>query len=262
MNNLIKYLQDSFSPRDTTEFVTLPKFDQTTFDDLRQDGFMVVESSDEKLDLSIDHVTIGDYTLIRKNSPKQIEWLNEDGGTSFDLSREPMYRRMVPPPWETLDHQSIIANVIQHTNGKNKSYIEYGVRDGACIEKIAPHVGYAYGVDMDPYETKTENVRMFTMTTDQFSIRYLPTIKFDYAFIDADHTSKQVVIDFDYIINLINDNGYVFLHDTYPCRVENLLPSACNDCYKSPLKIKEKYPELEILTLPINPGLTIIRKRV
>jgi hypothetical protein len=101
---------------------------------------------------------------------------------------------------------------------------------------------------------------IFSMTTDNFSINYLPLVNFDYAFIDADHSHKQVVIDFEYMYKHINNGGYIFLHDTYPCMEENLKPTACNDCYLSPLTIKKKYPEIEILTLPLNPGLTIIRK--
>ena len=98
------------------------------------------------------------------------------------------------------------------------------------------------------------------MTTDTFSTNYLPNIEYHYAFIDADHKSKQVVIDFEYLYKYIKTGGFIFLHDTYPCMIENLLPAACNDCYLSPIVIKQRYPLIEILTLPINPGLTIIRK--
>ena len=75
------------------------------------------------------------------------------------------------------------------------------------------------------------------------------------------HKSEQVVIDFEYLYKYIKTGGFIFLHDTYPCMIENLKPSACNDCYLSPIIIKQKYPLLEMLTLPINPGLTIIRKK-
>lgn len=145
-------------------------------------------------------------------------------------------------------------------NSKNKTYIEYGVRDGECIEKIAKYVGKCYGVDMIKYNNKSSNIEMYSSSTDDFSYQKLPGIKFDYAFIDADHSSKQVSIDFDHIYRYINPGGYIFLHDTYPCMEQNLLPTACHDCYKTPLIIRNKYPYIEMLTIPINPGFTIVRK--
>ena len=47
--------------------------------------------------------------------------------------------------------------------------------------------------------------------------------------------------------------GYVKLDD-------NSKKMVCNDCYKTPIEIKNKYKNLEIITLPLNPGVTIIRK--
>lgn len=88
---------------------------------------------DVNISNDIDWVVINNYTLVRKNKPLQIEWLNNDGTMSFDLTRQPIYRRLIPPPYETINHAFIIANVIKETNGKNKNYIEYGVRNGDCI---------------------------------------------------------------------------------------------------------------------------------
>jgi hypothetical protein len=98
------------------------------------------------------------------------------------------------------------------------------------------------------------------MFTDAFSDDVLQTIEFDYAFIDADHSSKQVLTDFINIYKYINKGGYIFLHDTYPCSEIFLRSDYCNDCYLSPIKIRELYPDIEMLTIPINPGLTIIHK--
>ena len=200
---------------------------------------------------------------MRKNKPKEIEWLNEDGSVSFDLTRKPMYRRVIPPPWENIDHKSIICYIIQNTS-KNFTtkinYLEYGIRTGDCLEEVAKYVNTAYGVDILDYTSKRYNINFYKMYTNEFSKNHLNNISFNYAFIDADYSHSQVIIDFDNIFKNIEIGGFIFLHDTYPCIEENLLPGACSDCYKTPIYIKKHYKNIEILTIPINPGLTIIRK--
>ena len=260
MDNIIKYLRDSIKPKNDSEFYSANNFDRSFFNLMKQDGFLIITNDGEKIDTNIDWVKIGKNILCRKNFPNQIEWLNNDGTFSFDLTSEPIYRRLVPPPWETVDHSYIISNIIIETNGYDKNYIEFGVSKGDSIEIISDYVKNVYGVDVTKYEPKNKNIHIYCMTTDKFSNDYLPDIKYDYAFIDADHSSKQAIIDFENIYKYINIGGFIFLHDTYPCRIENLLPNACNDCYKTPIYIKDKYPTIEIITIPINPGLTIIRK--
>jgi predicted O-methyltransferase YrrM len=118
----------------------------------------------------------------------------------------------------------------------------------------------AYGVDITNYTPSNSNIIMNVMTTDTFSEIILPTLTYDYAFIDADHSSHQVLKDFEHIYKYINKGGYIFLHDTYPCLEQMLASDYCNDCYKSPLLIRGIYPDIQMLTLPLNPGITIIHK--
>jgi len=259
MDNIINYLKYCVNPNNQSEFMILDTFDQNVFDSMKQDGILIIKNG-LNIDSSIDYVIINNFMLCRKNKPRQIEWLNEDNTFSFTLSREPIYRRLIPPPWETIDHPLLICNIIKETNGEDKTYIEYGVRSGECIEKVSKYVKNAYGVDINPYNNANSNIIMSCMTTDAFSEKTLPSIKYDYVFIDADHSSKQVFIDFENVYKYLNSGGYIFLHDTYPCMIENLSPNACNDCYLSPILIKNKYPSIEMLTLPFNPGFTIIRK--
>lgn len=260
MNNIINYLLESLKPVNDTEFIILNNYDEEKFNLMIQDGIMFIKDNKSIISNEIDKVVINNYTIIRKNKPLQIEWLNNDGTFSFDLTQKPIYRRLIPPPWETINHSLIIANIIKETNGKNKNYIEYGVRNGECLQLISNEVNIAHGIDIMDYNLTSFNVKKYIMDTDTFSNNHLSNIDFDYAFIDADHKSTQVLIDFEYLYKYINIGGFIFLHDTYPCMIENLKPSASNDCYLSPIIIKQRYPLIEILTLPINPGLTIIRK--
>jgi len=264
MIHIIGYLVKSINPEstDNTELVLTDCFDADIFNTMKQDGIMMTTSTDNYPPSEVDCVKVNTFLICRKNIPNQVAWLDQTTkNISFDTSRTPIYRRLVPPPCETVDHTFLIKNIIYETGGKNKTYIEYGVRGGENIEQIAPHVERAIGVDIFSYESKTQNVQTHSMTTDDFSKYFLPTINFDYAFIDADHSSKQVLIDFDNLFKYINLGGYIFLHDTYPCEEFLLAPKFCNDCYLSPILIREKYPNVEILTIPLNPGLTIVRKK-
>lgn len=259
---LVNYIINCIKPLDETECSIESEFSRDTFDRLKQDGIYFVSSCDQPIPKGTDYVRIGHHTIIRKNSPKQIEWLNEDGTVRFDTTNVPIYRRLVPPPYETVNHTFIIGKVLELTNpDKAKNYVEYGVRTGENFEYMSSRVNFCYGVDLSPYRTTRNNMFFYKMLTDDFSQSILKNINFDYAFIDADHSSRQAFIDFEYIFKHINKGGYIFLHDTYPCMELLLQPTYCNDCYRTPLKISQHYESLvEILTLPLNPGLTIVRK--
>jgi len=261
MEALADYIKDCIQPKDTTELVVVDTFDSAVYAQLKQDGMMGVRSaSADVLPAGADHIYINNTLLCRKNMPRQLEWLCEDGTLAFTASREPIYRRLVPLPYETVDHVRIIMAVLRATGSSGKNYVEYGVRAGSSIEPISAIVAHAYGVDISPYTPVASNISMNVMSTDTFSATVLPTLTYDYAFIDADHSSKQVLIDFEAIYARLNVGGYVFLHDTYPCLQEMLQGHFCNDCYRSPLLIRQAHPNIEMLTLPLNPGVTIIHK--
>jgi hypothetical protein len=259
MQAFIDYIVQCIRPADTTEFNIIPVFDMNEYNSLKQDGILVCHTKSE-IDPAIDHIIINDYMICRKNSPLQIEWLKSNGSIEFSSSSAPLYRRLLPGAYETVNHVHIIKSILLATNSANKTYIEYGVRSGTSIGPISQIVKQAYGVDITPYTPTNSNIHMNVMLTDEFSEKMLPSITYDYAFIDADHSSFQVLKDFDSIYKYIQPGGYIFLHDTYPCLELLLAPMYCNDCYRSPLLIREKYPTIKMLTLPLNPGITIICK--
>jgi hypothetical protein len=175
-----------------------------------------------------------------------------------------MYRRLLPPPAETVNHAFIIETIIRTIDPLKKStYIEYGVRDASVLNHVSKYVHIAYGVDINPTNPVHENVIFKQCTTDYFSETFLPHIQYDFAFIDADHRFESVIKDFNYVFKNIKVGGYIFLHDTYPCSEDYLSVNGSADCYKTPIEIKKQYTEghdLEIFTFPLNPGVTIVRK--
>ncbi len=82
------------------------------------------------------------------------------------------------------------------------------------------------------------------------------------SFIDGDHIYEQVKKDFDNVVARTVENGYIFLHDTYPPSEDYLREEACGTVYKLRQEI-EADPRFDCITLPkgcaVSVGLTIVR---
>jgi hypothetical protein len=258
MQSLVEYINQCIRPVNSTEFYE-GVFDETVFNSLRQDGIMIT-SNYKSQNAFVEHVYLGNNTHIIKKVFKPLEWLNEDDTQCWVSSDAPLYQRLMPPPLETVNHPFIITSIINNNNPRDKTYIEYGVRDGTTLMTVAPYVKKTYGVDLVQSPRIPPNCDFYVCYTDSFSTNVLPNITYHFAFIDADHKFESVVKDFEALYRYIQPGGYIFLHDTYPCIPVLLDPGYCNDCYKAPIEIKKLYPSAEILTLPLNPGVTIVRK--
>ena len=268
MDSLIEYFKKLFtiSENDSAVYIS-ESINSDIINSLVQDNIIIVKNNytniNELNSSSIEYIILTEHIIARKNKPNQIEWLGDDGKISFTDSFKPIYRRCLNDYCNLYNLSNcnyIIYNIVSQTNPQKKNFIELGVAQGYLTEVIAKIVNCVYGVDVKIYNTNTHNIKFFNTTTDEFFINNINDLSFDYCFIDADHKSSQSFIDFENIYSKINMGGYIFMHDTYPGTLENLKPSACNDCYKTPLLIKEKYPQLKMITIPANPGLTIIQK--
>lgn len=271
MDNLIEYIKDCIKPRDETEFCEVNTFDRDLFDGLKQDGIMISDSVPDPCDAkncdakNCEYVKIGDRYLIRKCF-RELDWYVDSGSGSatfnWDNTQEPIYRRLLPPPDETVNHSLIIKSVMDETDAaKDKVYVEYGVRWGTNVRVVSESVREIHGVDLCvPQYELPSNCKFWKGYTDDFSKETLPSLTYHFAFVDADHAFSSAYSDFLNLYKYLQPGGYVFLHDTYPCAERFLDPGACNDCYKTPMQIKKTFPEAEIVTLPLNPGVTIVRK--
>tara|TARA_R110002167_G_scaffold364861_2_gene588006 strand:- start:701 stop:1267 length:567 start_codon:yes stop_codon:yes gene_type:complete len=145
---------------------------------------------------------------------------------------------------------------------KPECYLELGVRTGVNFQTIAKHCKKAIGVDSQPSPFElNDNMEYHTMYTDDYFNNLDKDVKFDCVFIDADHSYKQSLKDFMNVKDRVIEDGFIFFHDTYPFNESLMVPWICNDVYKTALYIKENLiDEFEILTLPFNPGVTIVKK--
>lgn len=268
---LLQYIRECLKPRDMTEWINEIRFNVGRFMSMKQDGIYVSrEKPDGVSSDDIEYISIGEYYISRRTR-RQIAWLAEDGSYEWDNTGESLYRRLLPPPIETVNHTFIIECVVEEYKKNVKEdvrYLEYGVRHGDNFARLSESVSEAYGVDMivqegiNRFSKSKLNTQLYEMMTDKFRDDILPYMdNMDIIFIDADHSSKSVISDFEGVISKINVGGYIVMHDTYPCNEDYLHAGACNDCYKTPMYIKEKYGHLvEVLTLPLNPGMTIVKR--
>lgn len=175
-----------------------------------------------------------------------------------------IHLRNVPPPAETFNHPAFFDFMFSYLKPEN--YLELGVRDGRNVLTVARHCKNITAVDIIPQSFPSPNVGLdlFTYiqtTTDNFFENIDKNIKYDVVFIDADHSHEQSLKDFINVKDMVIEDGFIFFHDTYPFDEEYFNPGLCNDVYKTALHIKQNLiDDFEIVTLPFNPGITIVKK--
>lgn len=166
----------------------------------------------------------------------------------------------------SLNHIEVIEFFIRLLKPKN--FIEMGTQFGETAVRVLPLIPeHYYGVDiimqdnMKFLNKKYGNLHFFEMSTDEFFKNSFDNRFFDMAFIDASHDYEQTLKDFLNIKDFITPDGIIFFHDTYPSTTSETVSNLSGDCYKLPEKIRlEHNDEFEIITLPVNPGLSMARK--
>ena len=150
----------------------------------------------------------------------------------------------------------LIAQVVKLTSCK--FYLELGASTGFNLNEISKYCNNCVGVDNFDQRTFT-NFEFHLKSTNEFFKDFNGHP--DIIFIDADHHFDQVKVDFVNSLNCLSEHGIIFLHDTDPVSSNYLHQNACGDSYKTHNWIKENYPELNLITLPITiAGLTMVNR--
>lgn len=151
-------------------------------------------------------------------------------------------------------HETLIPLLVEGVGAQ--CYLELGVGNNETISKVKCLVR----VGVDRIVRPLARVVLYSMTTTEFihkhAARHAP---YDFVFIDADHSARAVERDFCGIWPHVSPEGLVLLHDTNPEAQADTAPGLCGDAWKAAKKITECY---EATTLPYQPGLTIVRKRI
>jgi len=168
-------------------------------------------------------------------------------------------------PFGKNDHVKFVKSIaigLKNAKALNR-YLELGIREGPCFNVVAPLAEEAYAVDYKDcykYISENNNLIWYHGTTVSFLKNHDKSKKFDLVFIDADHKHESSLEDFNLVFPLVNDNGLILLHDTYPT-CKKLTVGYCKDSYKTADYIRRNYfNKCEIVTLPFYYGISIVRK--
>lgn len=145
---------------------------------------------------------------------------------------------------------------------KFEKYLEIGVADGICIERVSAK--YKDGVD--PSYSHRRGLVNHRMTSDEFFQKIEDSnILYDFIFIDGLHHTEQVDKDIANSLKHLSPNGIIMLHDTNPGSYESqLVPRTQTlwngDVWKSVVKLRCSNPDLEIFTIDTDFGCAVLRR--
>lgn len=145
-----------------------------------------------------------------------------------------------------------------------KNYLEIGVRDGECFQKIVCE--NKSGVD----PVKINESTTHEMTSSDFFNLLDPETKFDCVFIDGLHIEDQVYEDVENSLKFLSEDGVVILHDCNPPTQYHVgetplfSPPANGDwngtVYLALIKLRLYRKDLTLTTIDTDWGVGIIRK--
>lgn len=105
-----------------------------------------------------------------------------------------------------------------------------------------------------------KNSEVYTGKSDDF-FKEVNLPKIALGFIDGDHTYKQVRKDFFNLSKYVVEDGFIFLHDTYPIDESWTIESKCGTVYKLREEL-ESWGTFDIFTFTrsaFDVGLTIVK---
>ncbi len=166
----------------------------------------------------------------------------------------------VPENW----HESFIEHLASVL--KPRVYVELGLYRCELFNRIVPHAQQLIGVDINAdagkWMAKSDKVQFVHSTTDNFAAALQAhAISIDMLFIDADHSKGAVLQDFWNFFPFVSPHGLTILHDTHPKNIDYTQPGYCADAYKAVEELSRHTDKLEMMTIPMHPGLTLCRKR-
>lgn len=155
------------------------------------------------------------------------------------------------------------------TNFAPNVSVEVGVAEGESTEIVSKFSKQVFSIDMDvSCEKKINHLKNVNfMNSDSWSALDKLSHKFsntvDFCFIDGNHVSDVVYGDFVRAFKLMSDRGIVLLHDTYPKSSAYVSEENqwCGSAFRVPEMIRTNFPELDVFTIPIHPGLTLVQRR-
>lgn len=148
-----------------------------------------------------------------------------------------------------------------------ESYLELGVAAGDSLRPVlaaAPPTFRAVAVDVEPINVSDSRVAIFHGTTAEFFATEAARLdrQYDLVLIDAEHGETAVWADLRAVLPYVCEQGVICLHDTFPLTPALTSEDTCRDTWRVAEALGARtFLELEAMTLPVSPGITLIRKR-
>ncbi len=147
---------------------------------------------------------------------------------------------------------------------KPRKYLEIGIYRAGLINRLIHLIPEITAVDIDPnsreFIKSSNNVEFVNLDSQEFW-KTNSGNEYDLIFIDANHSREAVLNDFQGALRSIKAEGVILLHDTYPIDKEATNPARCDNGYLAIEILSHQTNEFEMMTIPVHPGLTLVRKR-
>ena len=158
-------------------------------------------------------------------------------------------------------HEDLIALLVKRLKVQN--YLELGAGNGETLMKATagaePTCRFT-AVDIRAPAFHIPSVAFYVMDTQAFLRDTAPAIgPFDFAFIDACHDKAAAWADLIGVLPHVTEHGLVILHDTFPGSEADTAPGLCGTVWMVAQDLKDD--DLECMTIPFHPGMSLIRKR-
>lgn len=145
-----------------------------------------------------------------------------------------------------------------------RAYLELGSHQNETVSAMPDAMGpeaRIFAVDINEPNYRVNGVEYRIMNTADYLAEWASTDgPFDLVFIDADHSARAALTDFERVWPHVVPEGIVLLHDTNPETSADTAPGFCGDSWRVAKYLADSGHEC--ITLPYHPGLTLVRKRV
>jgi predicted O-methyltransferase YrrM len=157
-----------------------------------------------------------------------------------------------------------------------KNILELGVREGHSTRALVAAAKHL-NTKVDCVDIKKQNHSLLVGYENEFNFIESDALLFlkncntiyDFVFVDDWHEEQHVYQELSYLKNLVNINGLIVLHDlmhsySHPHYNKTVYPAGHEfggmGPYGAVTKFVEENKNYEYVTIPVNHGLTILRK--
>ena len=143
---------------------------------------------------------------------------------------------------------------------KPNHYLEIGTGYGDTFNLVCKYAEFLTGIDRVKRSKVNSRFNVMLYKGDSDSFFKTNKSRYDMIFIDGDHRFDQVKKDIVNALSVLNYDGVIFVHDTFPKGEIYKIDDKCSDSWKVPAWIRSN-PFVDVMDVKKHPGLTIIKHK-